>query len=300
MTTIRKIAKVFSGRPVIEGAGVHLNRVFGFSEVPIFDPFLLLDDFRSDIPEEYVRGFPWHPHRGIETITYVLKGDVEHGDSMGNKGIISSGDVQWMTAGCGIIHQEMPKGDQKGAMHGFQLWANLPAKNKMMPPRYQEIKSSSIPEIVVGKNVKIKVISGVVGNQKGPVRNIVIDPIYLDITVPANTEFIHPTEKDHNAFAYIIDGKCYFCKDKDPFTYEIQNPNYFQMDRPTFVENGMLALFKYGNEIIVITESEPVRFLFISGKPIKETVAWQGPIVMNTQEELRVAFEEYRNGKFIK
>jgi redox-sensitive bicupin YhaK (pirin superfamily) len=300
MGNTRKIKKVLKSKPVIEGAGVHLRRAFGFSEVPLFDPFLMLDDFRSDNPAHYLKGFPWHPHRGIETITYVLDGRVEHGDSMGNKGVIKPGDVQWMTAGSGIIHQEMPKGDSQNLMGGFQLWANLPASHKMMDPRYRDVKSSQIPEVILENGAKIKIICGKVGKTEGPVRDIVIDPQYLDITVPPDTEFIHHTKKDHNVFAHVIEGRGYFCKEKNPFTYEVAGENYFDIKRDAFAGNGNLVLFDKGDEIVAITEKEPVRFLLISGKPIKEPVAWYGPIVMNTQEELRLAFEEYNNGTFIK
>jgi hypothetical protein len=300
MNDIRMIRKVWKSKPTIEGAGVHLKRVFGFSQVPMFDPFLLLDDFRSDNPEHYIKGFPWHPHRGIETITYVLQGDVEHGDSMGNKGIISSGDIQWMTAGSGIIHQEMPQGDPDGLMLGFQLWANLPKSRKMMEPRYRDVKSKQIPEVVLENGTKIKIICGKVGGQEGPVRDIVIDPEYLDVTVPAQSEFIHPTKRGHTVFAYIIDGKGYFCQEKNPFSYEIEGINYFDMDREPYVGNETIVLFDEGDQVMVSTEGEAVRFLLISGRPIGEPVAWYGPIVMNTEEELQIAFEEYRNGIFIK
>jgi redox-sensitive bicupin YhaK (pirin superfamily) len=300
MSKTRKIKKVFKSKPTIEGAGVHLRRAFGFSEVPMFDPFLMLDDFRSDNPEHYLKGFPWHPHRGIETITYVLSGKVEHGDSMSNKGVITSGDVQWMTAGSGIIHQEMPKGDNKGVMGGFQLWANLPASRKMMEPRYRDIKSSQIPEVVHESGAKIKIICGKTDKTEGPVRDIVIDPEYLDITVPPGTEFIHKTKNGHNVFAYIIGGKGYFCKEKNPFTYEVAGENYFDIQRDPLVGNGNLVLFDKGDEVMAVTEKDPLRFLLISGKPIGEPVAWYGPIVMNTQDELRIAFEEYNNGTFIK
>jgi len=300
MKNARKISKVFKSKPVIEGAGVHLKRAFGFSQVPLFDPFLLLDDFRSDNPKYYIKGFPWHPHRGIETITYVLDGHVEHGDSMGNKGDITSGDIQWMTAGSGIIHQEMPKGDPSGRMEGFQLWANLPAAQKMMDPRYRDVKSSQIPKIKLNNGTEIKVICGRVGDIQGPVRDIVIDPEYLDVTVPQHTVYSHPTKQNHNTFAYIIDGKGYFCKEKKPFTYEVEGINYFDMQRESFVSNGTIVLFEDGDHIVVSTEGEAVRFLLISGKPINEPVAWYGPIVMNTQEELRIAFEEYQQGIFIK
>jgi quercetin 2,3-dioxygenase len=300
MSEFRRIHKVWKAKPTIEGAGVHLKRVFGFSQVPMFDPFLLLDDFRSDNPEHYLKGFPWHPHRGIETITYVLQGDVEHGDSMGNKGVISSGDIQWMTAGSGIIHQEMPQGDPNGLMLGFQLWANLPKSRKMMEPRYRDVKSSQIPEVVLETGAKIKIICGKVGDREGPVRDIVIDPEYLDVTVPPRSEFIHPTRRGHTVFAYVIDGKGYFCQEKNPFSYEIEGINYFDMDRQPFVGNETIVLFDDGNQVMVSTEDEAVRFLLISGRPIGEPVAWYGPIVMNTEEELQIAFEEYRNGTFIK
>ncbi len=285
MSSIREIRKILKSKPTIEGAGVHLKRVFGNSEVPLFDPFLLLDDFRSDNPLDYIKGFPWHPHRGIETITYVLNGDVKHGDSLGNKGTISSGDVQWMTAASGIIHQEMPIGDGTGKMYGFQLWANLPSRKKMMEPRYRDVSNKQIPEVKLQNGTTIKVISGEVSGVKGPVEDIVIDPEYLDITVPANSEFRHPTKQGHTVFAYIIDGQGCFCKEKDPFTYE---------------KDETIVLFDDGDEIMVLTEEHGVRFLLISGKPIGEPVAWYGPIVMNTQEELRIAFEEYEKGTFIK
>ncbi len=282
MNKTRRIRKIFTSKPTIEGAGVHLKRAFGFHEEPGFDPFLLLDDFRSNDQKYYIKGFPWHPHRGIETITYVLRGNVEHGDSMGNKGIIGSGDVQWMTAGSGIIHQEMPKGDEDGYNWGFQLWANLPASHKMINPRYRDVKSSQIPEITTATGVKIKIICGEVLGTNGPVGDIVINPEYLDVTVPAKSEFVHPTKEGHTVLAYVIEGKGYFSEEKKPFT------------------NENLILFDDGNQLIVAAEEEAVRFLLISGKPIGEPVAWHGPIVMNTQEELEIAFEEYNNGTFIK
>jgi redox-sensitive bicupin YhaK (pirin superfamily) len=300
MGNTRKIRKILKSKPTTEGAGVHLRRVFGYSEVPAFDPFLLLDDFHSDNPDHYLKGFPWHPHRGIETITYVLQGDVEHGDSMGNKGVIGSGDVQWMTAGSGIIHQEMPKGDANGVMWGFQLWGNLPATHKMMNPRYRDIKSGRIQEVTLADGIKIKIICGTVNGQQGPVRDIVVNPEYLDILVPPHTEFTHPTDPENNVFAYIVDGKGYCCKEKDPFSYEVSGANWFDTRRDPFVERETLVLFDAGEQVIVLTEEEPVRFLLISGRPIKEPVAWYGPIVMNTREELRIAFEEYDNGTFIK
>lgn len=281
METFRKIRKVIKSNPTIEGAGVHLMRAF--AEATMFDPFLLLDDFRSSDPRYYIKGFPWHPHRGIETITYILQGSIEHGDSMKNQGVISPGDVQWMTAGSGIIHQEMPKGDTTGRMGGFQLWANLPASYKMMEPRYRDVKSNQIPEINMSNGVMIRVICGEVKGTRGPVRDIIIDPEYLDITVPQGSEFIHPTKRGHTFFAYIIEGKAWFSEQKDILLY-----------------NENLVLFHDGEHIVISTENESVRFLLISGRPIAEPVAWRGPIVMNTQQELRIAFEEYSNGTFIK
>jgi redox-sensitive bicupin YhaK (pirin superfamily) len=278
MNASRRIKKVFKSKPTIEGAGVHLKRAFGFSEVPLFDPFLLMDDFRSGNPDHYTKGFPRHPHRGIETITYILQGKVEHSDSLGNKGIIDSGDVQWMTAGSGIIHQEMPKGDTSGKMEGFQLWANLPATEKMMSPRYRDVSSSDIPLTTLENGVQVKIICGTVNNVRGPVQDIMIDPEYLDVTIPAHTVYEHPTKPGHTVFAYVIAGQGYFCMEKKPFTYETEGKNYFDME----------------------TESDSIRLLLISGNPLGEPVAWYGPIVMNTQEELRQAFEEYREGTFLK
>jgi redox-sensitive bicupin YhaK (pirin superfamily) len=283
MQNSRTIRTIIKGRPTIEGAGVHLRRIFGNNEVPQFDPFLLLDDFRSHNPDHYRAGFPWHPHRGIETITYVLSGDVEHGDSMGNKGVISSGDTQWMTAGSGIIHQEMPHGDNEGKMEGFQLWANLPKSHKMMPPRYREIQDSQVPVVSLASGVKIKVICGKVGEHEGPVKDIIVDPEYLDVTVPAGSEFRHATKNGHTVFAYVTEGQGFFDEAKN-----------------RSVSNGSVCLYENGDHILVTTGADPVRFLLISGKPIGEPVAWYGPIVMNTDQELRQAFEEYQNGTFIK
>jgi len=283
MNATRKVRKIFKSQPTIEGAGVHLRRAFGFDEVPLFDPFLMLDDFRGDKPEQYIKGFPWHPHRGIETITYMLHGEVEHGDSLGNKGVIHTGDVQWMTAGSGIIHQEMPKGDPKGLMGGFQLWANLPAAQKMIDPRYRDVKREHIPAVNLKNGVEIRVICGEVAEMKGPVKDIVIDPQYLDVSVPRDSEFIHAVKGGHTAFAYIFEGS-----------------GRFDDQKATSVARENLILFSDGDQVAVRTGEAPVRFLLISGKPIGEPVAWRGPIVMNTQEELKVAFDEYRNGTFIK
>lgn len=280
MSKKRKIRMVLKSKAVIEGAGVHLKRAFGFSEVPHFDPFLMLDDFRSDNLEHFLKGFPWHPHRGIETITYVLKGDVEHGDSMGNKGVISSGDVQWMTAGSGIIHQEMPKGDAHGSMHGFQLWANLPASQKMMAPRYRGITAGQIPEIELDSGVRIKIIAGTIDGTSGPVKDIVINPEYLDCTVPQKTKYAHSTIPEHTAFIYVINGN--------------------GVVNDTEVENRTLILFDTGDEFSIRATGNPVRFLLLTGKPLNEPVAWRGPIVMNTQAELETAFREYQEGTFVK
>ncbi len=300
MAINRKIDRVIKSKPTIEGAGVHLRRAFGFGEVPDLDPFLLLDDFRSDNPRFYLEGFPWHPHRGIETITYVLGGKVEHGDSMGNSGVIGAGDVQWMTAGSGIIHQEMPKGDNEGYMGGFQLWANLPASHKMMDPRYRGLTTDEIPEVSLANGTKVRIICGEMNGTKGPVKDVVTDPEYLDVTVPAHTEFVHAIKAGRTAFAYVIEGEGYFCGEKDPYTYEGEGVNYFDMQRKPAIDNHSLIIFEDGDQIAVATQGGSVRFLLVSGRPIGEPVAWYGPIVMNTQEELRVAFDEYRKGTFIK
>jgi redox-sensitive bicupin YhaK (pirin superfamily) len=300
MTTIRKIRKAYKSKPTIEGAGVHLHRAFGFGDTRTFDPFLLLDDFRNDDPSQYTPGFPWHPHRGIETITYMLHGRVEHGDSMGNKGVIAAGDVQWMTAGSGILHQEMPEGDPDGRMYGFQLWANLPRTNKMMVPRYQEIKDNQIPIVTLAGGVSVRVICGEVAGVRGPVQDIVIDPQYLDITIPAKSHFTFPTPPGYTVFAYIIDGKATFCDAQDPFGYEREGSNYFDTENDRRLGDRTLIVFEDGEQIVVDTEDNLVRFLLISGRPIREPVAWYGPIVMNTEGELRQAFEELENGTFIK
>ncbi len=300
MPMVRKIRKVWRAKPVVEGAGVHLKRVFGFQEAPKFDPFLLLDDFRSDDPSKYLPGFPWHPHRGIETITYVIRGDVEHGDSLGNKGNITVGDVQWMTAGSGIIHQEMPKGDEKGRMGGFQLWANLPASHKMIDPRYRDVKSSQIPEVSLEGGGKVKVIAGKVNGVQGPVRDVIIDPEYLDVAVPKGASFRHPVKRGHTVFAYVTSGSAYFEPGRDPYARDEVGRTYFDMDRDCLCGPETLVLYDDGDEISVTAEEEPVGFLLASGKSIGEPVVWHGPIVMNTPEEIRIAFEEYRKGTFIK
>jgi quercetin 2,3-dioxygenase len=300
LSTIRKINKVWQSKPTLEGAGVHLHRAFGYDQVPQFDPFLLLDDFRGDDPADYLKGFPWHPHRGIETITYVLAGEVDHGDSLGNRGVITPGDVQWMTAGSGIIHQEMPKGDDQGRMYGFQLWANLPASHKLMEPRYRDVKGAQIPEVALPLGVKVKIICGRVNGTAGPVRDIVTEPEYLDISMPAGTEFRHPIPRGHAAFAYVIAGEGYFDPDRDAYAHEVIGANYFDFDRRCVCGDRTIVLYGDGDEVEVAAPTSPLRFLLISGTPIGEPVAWYGPIVMNTQEELQLAFEEYQEGTFIK
>ncbi|MFX0036655.1 MAG: pirin family protein [Candidatus Hermodarchaeota archaeon] len=284
MDKIRKIKVTLKSRPTFEGAGVRLKRAFGYTDESL-DPFLLLDDFHSDDPRDYIAGFPWHPHRGIETITYMLHGKVEHGDSLGNGGVIEAGDVQWMTAGSGIIHQEMPKKDKNNTLlWGFQLWANLPASHKMMEPRYRGLRKDEIPEVTLNDNkTKIKIISGQLNGIKGPVQDIITDPEYLDITIEPNSEFTHPIKEGYNAFAYTIEGE-----------------GYFDDDKKELVKNETLVIFREGDKVNISTDKKKVRFLLVSGKPLREKVAWRGPIVMNTEEELRIAFQEYQNGTFIK
>lgn len=297
----RKIQKVWKSKPTIEGAGVHLKRAFGYYQVPQLDPFLLLDDFHSDNPSHYLAGFPWHPHRGIETITYVLHGSVEHGDSMGNTGTISPGDVQWMTAGSGIVHQEMPKGGKNRLLWGFQLWANLPAKDKMRNPRYRGVTRDEIPEIKLASGASVKVICGTVDSVSGPVHDIVTDPEYFDVSVPANATFSHPISPGRTAFVYVIDGNAYFDEERNPFTHEEVGDNYFDFKRDCRFGAETLILYgRSGDTVRVTAEDSSVRFLLVSGNPIGEPVAWYGPIVMNTQEELQIAFEEFAKGTFIK
>ncbi len=310
MSTIRKIHMVKESRPTMEGAGVLLHRAFGFGETRLFDPFLLFDDFRGDEPDKYLRGFPWHPHRGIETITYVLKGAVAHGDSMGNSGMTGEGDMQWMTAGSGIVHQEMPVGDQQGRMYGFQLWANLPRSHKMMAPRYQEVKSAKIPEVELQDGVKVRVICGMVGGVSGPVEDIITEPEYLDISVPAGVAYTHPTLPGNTAIAYIFEGTGLFSHQEGAtplataqagaFQYDAGDRLYSNLQPPCLLGNRSLIVFTDGDEVQVTGGEQGVRFLFMAGKPIKEQVAWNGPIVMNTAEELRQAYEDLQNGTFIK
>lgn len=280
---IRNDRWIQSGRPTIEGAGVHLSRLFGFGKTSDFDPFLLLDDFRGDDPEQYQVGFPWHPHRGIETITYILDGKIEHQDSLGNKGIIGPGDVQWMTAGSGIIHQEMPIGNANGKMGGFQLWANLPSNQKMMEPRYREVKNKDIPDVQLPGGGSARVIAGSVNSVTGPVGDLVIAPEYLDIWLPPGVTFKHSTTSRHTVFCYVYSGF-----------------GNFMPGGTALVKNGALVLFEVGDEIMVTAGDEGARFLLISGEPLYEPVAWYGPIVMNTQEEINIAMRDLRENTFIK
>ncbi len=299
--SLRPIKRIVKSKPTIEGAGVRLRRAFGFGNTSDFDPFLLLDDFRNDVPEDYLAGFPWHPHRGIETITYVLHGKVEHGDSMGNKGAISSGDVQWMTAGSGIIHQEMPKGARDKLMWGFQLWANLPASHKMMAPRYRDVTNAQISGVKLNSGAEVKVVCGSVNGVSGPVRDIATDPEYLDVAVPPHASFTHPVKPGHTVFAYVIEGKGYFDPERNAYAFEVIGANYFDFKRECLIGAEHVILYeREGDGIAVTTGDVPLRFLLASGKPIGESVAWYGPIVMNTQEELELAFKEYQEGTFLK
>ena len=299
--SIRPVKRIVTSKPTIEGAGVHLRRAFGFGDTTEFDPFLLFDDFRNDRPDEYRAGFPWHPHRGIETITYVLAGNVEHGDSLGNRGNLGAGDVQWMTAGRGILHQEMPQGDTQGRMHGFQLWANLPSSLKMTAPRYQDIKAAEIPEIVDDDGTVVRVVCGDFSGRRGPVEGVAADPRYLDVSVPAGKRKTLPVELERHAFAYVFEGSGSFRSASQPFgvlTEKNDGENDILVREQT--GNRSLVLFDSGDEVTVQAGEEGIRFLLVSGKPIEEPVAWYGPIVMNTQTELQQAFAELRSGSFIK
>jgi quercetin 2,3-dioxygenase len=300
--SLRPVKKIIQSKPTLEGAGVHLRRAFGFGNTTDFDPFLLLDDFRNERPEDYLAGFPWHPHRGIETITYVLAGTVEHGDSMGNRGAIAAGDVQWMTAGSGIIHQEMPKGDPAGKMHGFQLWANLPSSLKMTRPRYQEVKSGEIPVITDDDGTQVRIVSGNFWGAKGPVDGIAASPVYLDVWVPPNKRKTLPVETMSQAFAYVFTGSGTFANASGPrpVATEGVGPQGTTAASYQQASDRSLVLFDSGDEVTVQAGEEGIRFLLVSGRPIQEPVAWYGPIVMNTQEQLREAFEELEKGTFLK
>ena len=299
--SIRPVKFSRLAQPTMEGAGVNLHRVFGFGDTKPFDPFLMMDDFRNDDPNKYMKGFPWHPHRGIETITYVLSGTVEHADSLGNNGSLRDGDIQWMTAGSGIIHQEMPKGNKNGAMHGFQLWANLPSNQKMTAPRYQDIKSKEIKSLVDDDGTIIKVIAGDYRGYKGPVDGIAAEPEYLDIYIPPLKFKRFPFDTSRQGFAYIFEGDGDFHNASNPVGIKVEKEfNGQEFELRDLSGNRTLVVFDNGDEVAVQAGEKGIRFLLISGTPIKEPVAWHGPIVMNTQEELKAAFNELNNGTFIK
>ncbi len=298
--SIRPVKRIIEARPTIEGAGVKLRRAFGFGDTEEYDPFLLLDDFRNEKPADYLRGFPWHPHRGIETITYVLAGNVDHGDSLGNRGSMGAGDVQWMTAGRGILHQEMPKGDSNGRMHGFQLWANLPASLKMTAPRYQDIPSREISEVTDDDGTKVRIICGSFWGKSGPVDGIAADPRYLDVWVPPGKRKTLPVETNNHAFAYVFDGDGTFRDASKPQPVRTDYVGSNQGEVYDRAGNRSLVLFDSGDEVTVQAGDNGIRFLLVSGQPLKEPVAWHGPIVMNTEEELRQAYAELNMGTFIK
>jgi redox-sensitive bicupin YhaK (pirin superfamily) len=300
--SLRPVRKIIQSKPTLEGAGVHLRRAFGFGNTTDFDPFLLLDDFRNERPEDYLKGFPWHPHRGIETITYVLAGTVEHGDSLGNRGVIAGGDVQWMTAGSGIIHQEMPKGDPSGKMHGFQLWANLPSSLKMTKPHYQEVKGGEIPVVTDDDGTEVRVVTGNFWGAKGPVSGIAASPVYLDVWVPPNKRKTLPVETTSQAFAYVFTGSGTFANASGPRPVATEGVGPEGTTAASYQQaaDRSLVLFDSGDEVTVQAGEQGIRFLLVSGRPIKEPVAWYGPIVMNTQEELRQAFEDLERGTFLR
>ncbi len=296
--SIRPVKRITQSKPTLEGAGVHLRRGFGFGNTTEYDPFLLFDDFRGDTPDDYLAGFPWHPHRGIETITYVLAGSVEHGDSLGNTGSLGAGDVQWMTAGSGILHQEMPKGDELGRMHGFQLWANLPKRLKMTPPRYQDVLGKDIPEVVDDDGTRVRIVCGSFWGKKGPVEGVAADPRYLDVSVPPGHTRRLEVEVTRHAFAYVFAGAGTFRDASDPRA--VQTEGLSGAITASDVANRSLVLFDRGDEVVVQAGDEGIRFLLVSGQPLEEPVAWHGPIVMNTREELQQAYDELQRGTFIK
>lgn len=298
--SIRPVKRIVQAQPTMEGAGVHLRRAFGFGDPSEFDPFLLLDDFRNDRPQDYQAGFPWHPHRGIETITYVLAGNVSHSDSLGNNGTLGAGDVQWMTAGSGILHQEMPHGDQQGRMHGFQLWANLPSSMKMTSPRYQDVNSKEIPLMQEDDGTQVRIVCGEFWGKRGPVDGIAADPRYLDVYVPPGKRRTLKVEVNRHAFAYIFEGSGTFRDASAPRDTLRETLLANGEERLEWSGNRSLILFDNGDEVSVQAGENGIRFLLVSGKPLKEPVAWGGPIVMNTQQELQQAFQELRNGTFIK
>jgi redox-sensitive bicupin YhaK (pirin superfamily) len=298
--SLRPIKRIIEAKPTVEGAGVKLRRAFGFGNTGDFDPFLLFDDFRNERPEDYLAGFPWHPHRGIETITYVLAGTVSHGDSLGNSGRLGAGDVQWMTAGSGILHQEMPQGDLQGRMHGFQLWANLPSSLKMTDPRYQDVSSQDIPEVINDDGTRVRVVCGSFWGQTGPVDGIAADPRYLDVWVPPGRRVTLPVETYRHAFAYIFEGDGTFRDASQPRAVLTEGPGPADTPTPANTGNRSLVLFDSGDEVTVRAGENGIRFLLVSGRPIEEPVAWYGPIVMNTQDQLRQAIADLREGTFIK
>jgi quercetin 2,3-dioxygenase len=298
--SIRAIKRIVESQPTVEGAGVKLRRAFGFGDTDATDPFLLFDDFRNERPADYIKGFPWHPHRGIETITYVLSGTVMHGDSLGNSGTLGAGDVQWMTAGSGILHQEMPQGDPNGRMHGFQLWANLPSALKMTKPRYQDVLGKDVPEIVEDDGTRVRVVVGDFWGKRGPVEGIAADPQYLDISVPAGKRRTFAVDTRRNAFAYVFEGDGTFRDASDPKGVLTDQPGPVEHVIREKTGNRSLVLFGSGDEVTVQAGEQGIRFLLVSGKPLEEPVAWYGPIVMNTKEELRQAVAELQNGTFIK
>ena len=299
--SIRPVKRITQSQPAIEGAGVKLRRAFGFGDTTSFDPFLLLDDFRNDRPEDYRAGFPWHPHRGIETITYVLAGTVEHQDSLGNKGALRAGDVQWMTAGSGILHQEMPEGDARGRMHGFQLWANLPTSLKMTAPRYQDVKAAEIPEIADDDGTRVRVVCGDFWGKRGPVEGVAAEPRYLDIWVPPGVRKTLPVETERHAFAYVFEGSGWFRGASQPFGVLTEKEiDGTEIVRRETTGNRSLVEFDSGDQVVVQAGDAGIRFLLVSGKPLQEPVAWYGPIVMNTQAELKQALRELQDGTFIK
>ena len=299
--SIRPVTRESRAIPTLEGAGVHLHRAFGFQDPEQLDPFLLFDDFRNERPEDYAKGFPWHPHRGIETITYVLNGTVEHGDSLGNAGTLGAGDVQWMTAGRGILHQEMPKGNARGQMHGFQLWANLPSGLKMTAPRYQDVPGADIPEVIDDDGTRVKVIVGSFWGRSGPVDGIAADPQYLDIFVPAGLRKSFRVDTRRRAFAYVFDGAGRFADADRPRGVLLEKEVMGQeVNIRDLSGNRTLIRFGSGDEVTVQAGPQGIRFLLISGAPIEEPIAWHGPIVMNTQAELAQAMRDLRNGSFIR
>jgi redox-sensitive bicupin YhaK (pirin superfamily) len=297
--SIRAVKRIIQPRPTLEGAGVHLRRGFGFGDPKEFDPFLLFDDFRNDNPDEYLAGFPWHPHRGIETITYVLAGSVEHGDSLGNRGTLADGDVQWMTAGSGILHQEMPKGDPQGRMHGFQLWANLPSSLKMTTPRYQDVQGKDVPVVTDDDGTSVRIVCGNFWGTSGPVDGIAADPIYIDVSVPPGRRKTLTVDMTRHAFAYVFAGSGSFRNASEPRAVKTDSVGSAAAAADD-VSNRSLVLFDRGDEVTVQAGEQGIRFLLVSGKPIEEPVAWYGPIVMNTEDELRQAMAEMRAGTFIK